>query len=76
MRVQGGSARPLPSTSRQRAWERIRLVDRDTVDVTNLNRQVLHWEKDTGRKKVESGREKLTGLNPHVTVEALVETHR
>jgi molybdopterin-synthase adenylyltransferase len=35
---------------------------------------VLHWEKDTGRKKVESGLEKLTGLNPHVQVEGLAQT--
>ena len=52
----------------------IRLVDRDTVDVTNLNRQILHWDKDTGRRKVESAGEKLAGLNPHVTVETLMQT--
>jgi adenylyltransferase/sulfurtransferase len=52
----------------------IRLVDHDKVDLTNLNRQVAHWTADVGRKKVESAQEKLTKLNPNVTVEALSVT--
>jgi molybdopterin-synthase adenylyltransferase len=51
----------------------IRLADLDTVDRTNLNRQVLHWEKDVGRRKVDSALEKLTELNPHVSLEGVVE---
>ena len=39
----------------------IRLVDHERVDLSNLNRQVLHWAKDIGRKKVDSAREKLQG---------------
>jgi molybdopterin/thiamine biosynthesis adenylyltransferase len=34
----------------------LRLVDHDTVDITNLNRQVAHWTADVGRKKVDSAR--------------------
>jgi adenylyltransferase/sulfurtransferase len=49
----------------------IRLVDCDVVDTTNLNRQVLHWEKDVGRKKVDSASEKLKGLNPYTAVETI-----
>ena len=49
----------------------LRLVDHDTVDLTNLNRQVVHWTADVGRRKVDSAQEKLSKLNPHVTVEAL-----
>jgi len=52
----------------------IRLVDHDKVDLTNLNRQVVHWTADVGRKKVESAQEKLNKLNPNVTVETLSVT--
>lgn len=44
----------------------VTLIDADTVDVTNLNRQILHWEKDLGRPKVESALEKLRGLNSSI----------
>jgi molybdopterin/thiamine biosynthesis adenylyltransferase/rhodanese-related sulfurtransferase len=45
------------------------LVDFDVVDVTNLQRQVLHGTRDVGRLKVESARDRLRDLNPHVSVE-------
>ena len=44
------------------------LVDFDRVDVTNLQRQILHQTGDIGRPKVLSGAEHLAGLNPHVDV--------
>ncbi|THF60703.1 HesA/MoeB/ThiF family protein [Pseudothauera rhizosphaerae] len=47
------------------------LADGDTVDLTNLQRQILHSEAGVGRSKVESGRETLHRLNPQVRVEAL-----
>jgi len=47
---------------------RIGLIDADTVQISNLNRQFLHEEVDIGRSKVVSGREKLTALNSVVTV--------
>ena len=47
------------------------LVDFDGVDVTNLQRQVLHGTKDVGRPKVESARDRLRDLNPHVSVDAV-----
>lgn len=46
----------------------IRLVDGDVVDRTNLNRQVLHGDRDVGRAKVESAAEKLRAQNPEITV--------
>jgi molybdopterin-synthase adenylyltransferase len=49
----------------------IRLVDRDAVTLSNLNRQVLHWTSDLGRRKVVSAKEKLTSLNPFSAVEAI-----
>jgi len=42
------------------------LVDFDKVDLSNLQRQVLHQTRDIGRLKVESAREHLTEINPHV----------
>ncbi len=41
----------------------LRIVDRDQVDLSNLNRQILHWEPDLDRPKVESAKEKLSKLN-------------
>jgi molybdopterin/thiamine biosynthesis adenylyltransferase len=52
----------------------VRLIDYDKVALSNLNRQVLHWSKDIGRRKVISGSEKLRSLNPEVAVEAVYET--
>jgi len=53
---------------------KIRVVDHDCVELTNLNRQVLHWEKDIGKKKVSSAREKLKKINHEVKIEAIEET--
>ncbi|PTD96127.1 HesA/MoeB/ThiF family protein [Pseudothauera lacus] len=47
------------------------LADGDSVDLTNLQRQILHSEQGVGRLKVDSGRDTLARLNPHVRVEAL-----
>lgn len=44
------------------------IVDFDTVDVSNLQRQILHGSKDVGRPKVESARDRLQDLNPDVNV--------
>ena len=49
----------------------IRLIDHDKVELSNLNRQVLHWEKDVGRSKVDSAAEKLGQLNRQVKIEAI-----
>ena len=52
----------------------IRMVDHDHVTLSNLNRQILHWEEDIGRKKVDSARAKLRNLNREVEFEGLAET--
>jgi molybdopterin/thiamine biosynthesis adenylyltransferase len=52
----------------------IRLADHDRVEVSNLNRQVLHWDEDVARKKVDSASEKLRRMNPHVKIETVDET--
>jgi molybdopterin/thiamine biosynthesis adenylyltransferase/rhodanese-related sulfurtransferase len=45
------------------------LVDFDVVDVTNLQRQVLHGTRDVGRSKLDSATDRIADLNPHVHVE-------
>jgi len=47
------------------------LCDGDTVDLTNLQRQILHSAEAVGKHKVESGRETLLRLNPEARVEAV-----
>lgn len=49
----------------------IRIIDHDIVETNNLNRQVLHWERDISKRKVESAIEKLNQLNPHVSIEGV-----
>jgi len=49
------------------------LCDGDTVDLTNLQRQILHSAEGVGRLKVESGRDTLLRLNPQARVEALAQ---
>ena len=46
------------------------LVDFDVVDVTNLQRQILHGTSDVGKRKLDSARDRIEDLNPHVKVEA------
>lgn len=46
----------------------IGLVDNDVVDLTNLQRQLLHGTRDVGRSKLESARDRLHDVNPHVHV--------
>jgi adenylyltransferase/sulfurtransferase len=49
----------------------ITIVDMDVVDQTNLNRQILHFDRDIGREKTVSAEEKLRELNPDITVNAI-----
>ncbi len=46
----------------------IGIIDFDVVDLSNLQRQVLHTNDRVGEKKVESARRTITALNPDVTV--------
>jgi molybdopterin-synthase adenylyltransferase len=52
---------------------KMRIIDHDEVELSNLNRQILHWESDIGRKKVTSAAEKLGRFNSAVEVEAIAE---
>lgn len=46
----------------------IGIIDDDVVDLSNLQRQILHSTKDIGRPKVESAKEKLLALNPDCNI--------
>ncbi|MDP4181283.1 MAG: HesA/MoeB/ThiF family protein, partial [Bacillota bacterium] len=46
----------------------IGLVDFDSVTISNLNRQVLHFTEDVGKRKTDSAKDKLNKLNPEVNI--------
>lgn len=46
----------------------IGIVDADVVDLSNLQRQVIHTTPDLGKKKVESAAETMRAINPDITV--------
>ncbi len=52
---------------------RLTIADSDTLELSNLQRQILHRTQDLGRAKAESARDTLRALNPEVQVEALHE---
>src|SRR6202047_3626412 len=47
----------------------IGIIDFDFVDLSNLQRQILHGTADVGRPKLDSARDRLLQVNPPVTVE-------
>lgn len=47
----------------------LRLCDYDVIELSNLNRQILHNEERLGQSKVESAQRTLTRLNPQITVD-------
>ena len=53
---------------------KIRLIDHDRVEISNLNRQVLYGDKDIGKRKAEIAKERLESLNKEVLIEAIKET--
>jgi adenylyltransferase/sulfurtransferase len=52
---------------------RIGVLDFDAVSLSNLNRQILHFTEDIGSEKAYSAAEKLSSLNPEITLEPLVQ---
>jgi len=64
----GGLGSPVSYYLAAAGVGRIGLVDGDVVDLSNLQRQILHSTRDIGRQKVFSAREKLLALNPDITV--------
>ncbi len=65
----GGLGSPLAMYLAAAGVGRIGLVDYDVVDPSNLQRQVIHGTKDVGRPKLDSARDRILDINPHVKVE-------
>lgn len=65
----GGLGSPLALYLAAAGVGTLGLVDFDVVDLSNLQRQVLHGTKDVGRPKLESAIDRIRDVNPHVHVE-------
>ncbi|HUI39559.1 MAG TPA: HesA/MoeB/ThiF family protein [Methanothrix sp.] len=70
----GGLGSPIAVYLAAAGIGEIVIVDKDTVELSNLNRQILHWEKDIGEKKATSAQEKLLAMNSDIRVEAICDT--
>ena len=64
----GGLGSPLGLYLAAAGIGRLGIVDFDTVDFTNLQRQIIHRTEDVGRLKVESAKERILAINPDVQV--------
>jgi molybdopterin/thiamine biosynthesis adenylyltransferase/rhodanese-related sulfurtransferase len=64
----GGLGSPLALYLAAAGIGTLGIIDFDTVDSSNLQRQIIHSTKDVGRKKVDSAEDKLKGLNPALNV--------
>ena len=53
---------------------KIRLIDHDHIELSNLNRQILYGDRDIGKRKAEVAKERLESLNKEVLIEAIKET--
>ncbi len=65
----GGLGSPIALYLAAAGIGRMGLVDGDTVDFSNLQRQILHGTKDVGRKKLNSARDRIREVNPNVQVD-------
>jgi len=65
----GGLGSPLSMYLAAAGVGKLGIVDADVVDASNLQRQLLHGTKDIGRRKIDSGAERLADINPEVDVE-------
>jgi adenylyltransferase/sulfurtransferase len=65
----GGLGSPIALYLAAAGVGRLGLVDGDTVDFSNLQRQILHGTKDVGRKKLNSARDRIREVNPNVQVD-------
>ena len=64
----GGLGSPIAMYLAAAGIGRLGIVDFDTVDYSNLQRQILHTDADVGRPKAESAKETIRGINPHCEV--------
>lgn len=69
----GGLGAPLALYLAAAGVGTIGIADADVVDLSNLQRQVIHFTSDVGKPKVESAREKMEAINPDVRVRTYQE---
>ena len=67
----GGLGSPVSLYLAAAGVGRIRIIDHDRVELSNLNRQILHGEPSIGVSKVISARERLIALNSSISIESL-----
>ncbi len=64
----GGLGSPIAMYLAAAGIGKLGIVDFDTVDYSNLQRQILHTDADVGRSKAESAKETIHGINPNCEV--------
>src|SRR6186713_2400981 len=64
----GGLGSPIAMYLAAAGIGKIGIVDFDTVDFSNLQRQIIHGTADVGRSKAESAKETINEINPNVEV--------
>ena len=67
----GGLGNPISTRLVAMGIGKIRIVDRDVIELSNLHRQTMFDESDIGQIKVEAAEKKLKKINPDVEIEAL-----
>ena len=67
----GGLGNPITTRLAAMGVGKLRIVDRDVIELSNLHRQTMFDEDDVGQVKVEVAAKKLKKLNPGVEIEAL-----
>ncbi len=70
----GGLGSPIAIYLAAAGVGKIRLIDHDSVDLGNLNRQILYHEKDIGEPKVLSAKANLESFNSAIEIDAIHET--
>ncbi|HYX40343.1 MAG TPA: molybdopterin-synthase adenylyltransferase MoeB, partial [Pyrinomonadaceae bacterium] len=65
----GGLGAPLGMYLTAAGVGTLGIVDFDVVDESNLQRQIVHGTRDVGRPKIESARDRLQDINPHIKIE-------
>jgi molybdopterin-synthase adenylyltransferase len=69
----GGLGAPVSLYLAASGVGRISLCDHDAVDLTNLQRQIVHFTDSIGKQKVDSARATLGRINPEIRVDAIAE---
>jgi molybdopterin-synthase adenylyltransferase len=67
----GGIGNPVVTQLTAMGIGKLKIVDRDIIEISNLHRQHLYTENDIGKVKVEAAKERLEKINSSVEIEAL-----